>query len=346
MFEFRDALEFKNVPDKVKCYYLVENTLHKINPVVDESDQVQYGFMINNTPPGTPRPLSPAITSNPLTPAVLTPMSPLTTSSATPKCPFSFPKTSTPTPGINVTEATPTPSTSKRSSLAGSEPSFSRSPTPEEDEDSGLQMKPIEEHHSSSQFLDVMRRRSGLTPLTEDIEEEERRDERRAEGTGEQNPTPVVRKTSNASNVSGDSEGEGKTALRKVSDTSTESGIMSSGSKNSEGNGPEYKFSNSSGDVAIEEPLPRLPRSGSVSEKVKKFDTLARERQEKQKERQRKTGLSYVDSKRPVVEQSPDIDDHSDKPLAPDHLNTDKLRPERKSLDSIESTGSNDFIEP
>ena len=207
-------------------------------------------------------------------------------------------------------------------------------------------MKPIEEHHSSSQFLDVMRRRSGLTPLTEDIEEEEKREDRRVEGVGEQNSAHMVRKMSNTSNVSGDSEGEGKTALRKVSDTSTESGIMSSGSKNSEGNGPEYKFSNSSGDTTIEEPLPRLPRSGSVSEKVKKFDTLARERQEKQKERQRKTGLSCVDSKRPVVGQTPDTDDHSDQPLSPDHLKSDMLRPERKSLDSIESTGSNDCIEP
>ena len=325
VFEFRDAMNFKNVPDKVKCYYLNENKLHKINPVVDESDQeVQYGFVYHsNTPPATPRPFSPSVAgAHPLSPAF--PTRSTLSPKELPKCPFSQL-----TPGINITEATPTPSSSKRSSLVGSEislSSHSRSSTPDEWlDDPGLQMK-MDEHHSP--FLDVMRRLSGLEPVTEADEETV------MEGTieqGKKEAIPTVRKISNGSNVSADSlgEGEGKTALRKVSDASSESGILSSGSKTSEGGGVEHKSSTSSYDDGMVYPdeLHLIRRSGSVSDKIKKFDTLSRERQ-------RKTGLHCVTQESEVQTETT--------------LNTknDKLRPERKSLESIGSASSNDCIEP
>lgn len=314
-FEFRDALEFKNVPDKVKCYYLIANKQHTINPVVDESDQVpQYGFVLNSsTPPSTPRPFSPSTTARPpFSPSMMVP-NPAEPS----KCPFSSRVTA---PGINITEATPTPTTSKRSSLTGSEVSFgSRSPTPDEGlEDPGLQMK-IEEHHSP--FLEVMRRISGLEPVTEADE-----DVIGESGEPGKNETiPTARKISNDSNASAESA-EGKTTLRKVSDASNESGIQSSGSKTSDGGGGERKLSASSCDgmVEVQDDLHLIRRSGSVSDKIKKFDTLSRDRQ-------RKTGLH-------CVAQEP-----TETTLK--NQNDNKLRPERKSLDSIGSTGSNDCIE-
>ncbi len=303
-------MEFKNVPDKVKCYYLIANTLHNINPVVDESDLVQYGFVLNSsTPPSTPRPFSPATAARP-------PFSPSMIASnlkETFKCPFS-----SQTPGINITEATPTPNTSKRSSVTGSESNRSRSPTPDEGlDDPGLQMK-LDEHHSP--FLEVMRRISGLEPVTEE-------EDVVSEGTeqSKKDTIPTVRKISNESNTSAESA-EGKTPLRKVSDASNESGIQSSGSKMSEG--AERKLSASSCDGLVDvhdvqDELHFIRRSGSVHDKIKKFDTLTRDRQ-------RKTGLH-------CVSQEPTETTLNSK--------NDKLRPERKSLDSVGSTGSNDCIE-
>ncbi len=159
---------------------------------------------------------------------------------------------------------------------------------------------------------------SGLEPVTE-ADEDGAGDNTEQ---GKKETIPSVRKISNESNTSVES-GDEKAAFRKVSDASNESGIQSSGSKTSEGGVPERKLSASSSDgmVEVQDELHLIRRSGSVSDKIKKFDTLSRDRQ-------RKTGLHCVSQE-------------------PTDLNSknDKLRPERKSLDSIGSTGSNDCIE-
>lgn len=60
MFEFREALQFKNVPAPIRCYYLLENTdREEQTPIVitDEPEQVTYQFMLSrttDTPPPSP----------------------------------------------------------------------------------------------------------------------------------------------------------------------------------------------------------------------------------------------------------------------------------------------------
>ena len=58
MFEFRGSIEFKNVPEPVKCYYLVDN-LDKDDsvPIIVPDENVAFQFMMtptHTTPPPTP----------------------------------------------------------------------------------------------------------------------------------------------------------------------------------------------------------------------------------------------------------------------------------------------------
>lgn len=60
-FEFRDSLQFKNVPAPVKCYYLLNNTERDEQAasvvVTEEPEQHLYQFMVSrptDTPPATP----------------------------------------------------------------------------------------------------------------------------------------------------------------------------------------------------------------------------------------------------------------------------------------------------
>ena len=357
VFEFRDALEFKNVPSKVKCYYLLDNKQKKqVTPVVDESDQIMYGFMIPMaTPPSTPL----GFNTPPFSPRKVA--EEIVKSGAS--CPFAPVRH---TPGINITR--PSVPDIGRRSMTDSEFSY-RSPTPEsdpEEEDNGLQMKSVgtadkpsdldvRVHQSSSTFVDQMRRLSGLTPVTEDDETKDSPDKEIPEGVvpteGGKNLAAPKRKHSDASNASNESTNGGdgnstvsKVPVRKVSNTSIESGIGSSTSKTSDASSTipiselelkvqeenVRKSSASSGEGTVEEELQfvRLVRAGSVSENIKKFNTLTRDRQ-------RRTGL---DTTALAQEGKP--------PKITSPVKTDKdhfpVRPDRKSLDSIGSSGSND----
>lgn len=79
---------------------------------------------------------------------------------------------------------------------------------------------------------------SGLEPVSETEEESVTSDQSKKAA----NAAPATRKVSNGSNMSSESLGEpeGKPSLRKTSDASTESGILSSGSKNSDASGANY----------------------------------------------------------------------------------------------------------
>ena len=62
-FEFRGAIEFKNVPAPVKCYYLVEN-INKDDyaPIVVTDEQEMFQFMMTATP--TSPPVTPMTSTN------------------------------------------------------------------------------------------------------------------------------------------------------------------------------------------------------------------------------------------------------------------------------------------
>lgn len=210
-------------------------------------------------------------------------------------------------------------------------------------------------HQPQSTFSDNMRRLSGLEPVHEDDETKEHDSlDRRAHDEGreeEGNLNIPKRKISNTSNGSTESESTGnslniKPQVRKTSDTSIESGISSSTSKHSERstatpvseldvkvhNDTMRRVSTSSCD-AVEEELQfiHLVRSNSVSETVKKYETLTR---------QRRTGLDTTSLTRdgaPPPQLTPGKQSNQEDTAA-----TLTVRPQRKSLDSIGSSESND----
>lgn len=357
------------MPSKVKCYYLLDNTEKKqVTPVVDESDQNLYGFVLPTvTPPSTPIiPNTPRFSPRKVAEDII---------KSGASCPFAPIRH---TPGINITRPSISDSgyigNNSRRSLTDSEFSY-RSPTPEsdtEEEDSGgIHMKLVDTgdkssdldvhvHQSGSTFVDQMRRLSGLAPVTEDDETKdsspvkEAPEDLTSTDCGKGNDSELVipkRKHSDTSNGSTESTNEGdgnstvsKVPVRKVSNTSIESGIGSSTSKTSDTSNTipiselelkvqeddNMRKSSTSSCETLEEELQqvRLVRAGSVSEKIKKFNTLTRERQ-------RRTGL---DTTALVKEGNP--------PQITSPVKTDKdhltVRPDRKSLDSIGSSGSND----
>ena len=217
--------------------------------------------------------------------------------------------------------------------------------------------------HSTSPFMDTMRKVS-LSPLREDMDEEELLRETPTDEIDKSSSLLsvidgdegiVMRKLSDISIQSQESNSgldlasAGKSAQRRISDASNhsgESGIESSASKFSDLKDHQdgdsmaesvRKSSATSNGSVVEDELKELrrARAGSVKGAIEIYNTL---------ERQRKTGLSTT-----AYVNGTDLHTHLKMPTSPTHQHTPPppntaatLRPARKSLDSVGSSGSND----
>ena len=230
--------------------------------------------------------------------------------------------------------------------------------------------------HSSSQFMDTMRKVS-LSPLREDMDEEELlRDTTTTAGEIDKSSSLlsvtdgdegiVMRKLSDVSIQSQESNNglemtnvsKAPPDQRKISDTSNhsgESGIESSASKLSDMKDQQdrddamtcpmadsTRKGSASSTCSLDDELKelRLSRAGSVKGTIEHYNTL---------ERQRKTGLSTT-----AYVNGTDLQPHLKMPTSPTHQRSpppssssdtegaSMLRPDRKSLDSVGSSGSND----
>ena len=196
-FEFRDSLQFKNVPEPVKCYYLLANTaldLASASMVVDDEPEQMYQFMIprsTDTPPATPllsgtlgyegdpnpanSNLSQFVSNMPDGGKGGCPMfkgavpdfnviKPTPTSTPNPSPPTSPPKTC---PAHS--HSTP-PTTSSPSPPISTTTILINSPPPDSEPPQGFDVPPVH-HHPPTAFMATMRNTS-MTPLTEDANEE------------------------------------------------------------------------------------------------------------------------------------------------------------------------------
>ena len=323
-FEFRDSLQFKNVPEPIKCYYLLDNTLkeeHTAIIVSEETEQVTYHQFVMSRSPDTP-PASPHLPEN-LADQLSSTMQ---SDDFKTGCPFM-------TPDFNVIKPTPTstpnptpPSSRKNSSEtspAFCPPVYSVSPptplnsVPCLDTTEGIDSGDDVHFHIPTTFMASMRNTS-MSPLREDLNEEEHFSSS-SSAPNIVDEGIVLRKLSDISNSScssgGGAEQNGvetstveaqssatKLPSRKISDVSNhsgESGIESTTSKVSDGSGGtcdrdvsknstsnERKLSTSSnGSTEDELTQIRTTRAGSVHNTIVKFDTLTR---------QRKSGLPTV----------------------------------------------------
>lgn len=274
-FEFRDSLQFKNVPEPIKCYYLLDNTLkeeHTAIIVSEEAEQVTYHQFVMSRTPDTP-PASPFL-PEPLADQLISSMQ----SDDFKTCPFI-------TPDFNVIKPTPTstpnptPPNSRRSSTESS-PAASPSPgpiyppvhsisapsifnsAPYSETTEGIDSAPLTgvgddgHFHISTTFMTSMRNTS-MSPLREDLNEEEHHFSSSSSATNIVDEGIVLRKLSDISNSSyssaGGAEQNGvetgtveaqssatKLPCRKISDVSNhsgESGIESTTSKVSDASG-------------------------------------------------------------------------------------------------------------
>ena len=321
-FEFRGSIEFKNVPEPVKCYFLLDNTeKEEYTPIVisDEPEQVSFQFMMSrssDTPPATPHSCK---TTIPASTAMAQMLSLSNSRVESTSCPMFGPvpdlnvikptPTSTPLPSppphcdsgvieFSVTE--PCPPYSHRgdydSDSTVSPPNGTTIPH-DSPEESDQDMQRLSESHHQSSFM-VSMRNTSMSPLREDLNEEDVISFSVKEDEG----IEVQRKTSDTSNYSTESGGgtdpipeETKNPTRKTSDVSSgESGIdtstgkISDSSKNDVPSDREKirKLSNSSSGSTEEELASiRRNRAGSVSRTIEKYDSFSR---------QRKTGFSAV----------------------------------------------------
>ena len=201
-FEFRDSVQFKNVPAPVKCYYLLANTDRDEQAapdvITDEPEQqmYQYQFMMprtTDTPPATPllagtlEYASPDANTNNLAQFLSHSMA-----EGAKGCPMFGG-----VPDLNVIKPTPTstpnptPPCSRKNSQTNSPPAtcpahampststppplvtttiLINSPPPDADPPQGFDGAP-HHHHPHTSFMTNMRNIS-MTPLTEDINEE------------------------------------------------------------------------------------------------------------------------------------------------------------------------------
>ena len=332
-FEFRGPMEFKNVPTPVNCYFLIANTAREgSTPIVIPDEPIQaYEFMVSRpTPPTTPM-VPPAGSGRPFS--------------------YMYDSPSPYVPDINVIHPTPsetpqsTPPTSTRSSLYGSCPfgnitQTSPTPPPDSESDGEGVMFPLSVSRSDKRPTDLELAREpsmfmdkiyiGLGPLREDSQEDE------------QSPTTrdLVSERDNDKIIP-----EAEKITRKISDASNqsvESGIDSSRLSDTSKEGePVRKLSDSSADEDSEYGQRRY-RIGSVSKAVEFFDTW---------NRHRRTGLAttaYADKHPRINSTTSDGTGDSQRSSpgpevvvkgAPVTMNG---RPNRKSLDSQGSSGSNE----
>ena len=165
VFEFRDSIQFKNVPAPIKCYYLLDNTEreeHTAIIVTEDSEQVNYQFMISratDSPPSTP---------------ILNNFADMTAEIEDHQekemgCPMFV------TPDLNVIKPTPnstpnpTPPVSRKSSSTD-DPDYGA--VPPSCPASGPDHFEEGHYHSSTTFMSSMRS-SSMTPLREDLDEDD-----------------------------------------------------------------------------------------------------------------------------------------------------------------------------
>ena len=343
-------MEFKNVPKPVLCYFITENLdKEEYTPIIvpDDEPLEAFEFMVPRTGPDSP-PATPFLLTPSISPADFTRRFSDRNDGPTPSVPDIEVIHATPTP-------TPTPPASKKSSRSSLDfdfqtpPRILGSPTPppgSSDSDSDIipivmmneglppqcpfsSKRPPDLDllkHEPSEFMETMRRTS-LSPLIE-IETTENGVETPVSNKPSED-TPTVEKARKISEASSAAESVSNLARESVDETRK----VSVASNQSEGS-----------QVSVEEDLIFLHRhrSGSVSKKVEYFDSLGR---------QRRSGLSTTAyAKKPLQINPSDADILQDNPLKiqPPFSQTNPAtvtlngRPNRKSLDSQGSSGSND----
>lgn len=281
-------------------------------PMYSDSSNVSFSVpdfnVIKPTPTSTPNPSPPGSKKNSLSdePIMFSAAPPSSSSPSPPLCPIPIHPTSS----------------SRQEKAVDGDNGDVISPvkildTPEEELGSPKHME-LDHHHHAHMSILAHLRNSSMSPLQEDMNEEEGAGTNVEEAvalTNVDEGIEVCRKNSDMSNCSSESGGGGcvskdkKQSSRKMSDASVhsgESGIESPPDKQPFTGGVkepadvdvstretsvERKLSNSSS-VSMEEELAtiRHSRSGSVSKAVEMFDTLTR---------QRKSGLTMVGNPKP-----------------------------------------------
>lgn len=253
IFEFRDSIQFKNVPAPIKCYYLLDNTDREEYAAIistEDLEQVNYTqFMISrttDTPPSTPM----------LSSTLANIKAQIEVQGASGKqCPMFV------TPDLNVTKPTPTstpnptPPLSRKSSNSDDPDYDTVTPSCPAIGSPDRSLSPESSYHLPTTFMATMRN-SSMSPLQENLDEED--------STTQSSSTNVELEdeTSNAEALATNAADEG-IVMRKISDVSNSSstgsasggGTEQSGTSSSSARLPSRKISdvsNHSGESGIE----------------------------------------------------------------------------------------------